>query len=101
MAREAEIAYASLSMATDYDCWHKEEENVSVELVINNLKANASLASRIVSAMASKIAAIRPTSTAHEALKNGLMTAKERVPEDTRYKLDLLTRPYWGAFKEK
>ena len=100
LAREAEIAYASLSMATDYDCWHEEEENVSVNLVLNNLRANASLASKIVSAIASKVSVIRPTSTAHEALKNGLMTAKGKVPDKTRKKLDLFTRPYWGAFNK-
>ena len=99
LAREAEIAYASLSMATDYDCWHEGQENVSVELVINNLRANATLASKIVEATAEKVSTFRPQSTAHEALKNGLMTAKEKVPNSTRMKLDLLTYPYWGAFE--
>ncbi|WP_320668265.1 S-methyl-5'-thioadenosine phosphorylase [Prochlorococcus sp. MIT 1307] len=101
LAREAEIAYASLSMATDYDCWHESEETVSVEMVMNNLRANASLASKIVRATAAKISTTRPKSTAHHALKDGLMTAKERVPNETRKKLDLLTRPYWGHFSNQ
>ena len=101
LAREAEIAYASLSMATDYDCWHETEESVSVEMVMTNLRANASLASKIVTATAEKIASSRPNSTAHSALKNGLMTAKERVPNATRIKLDLLTSPYWGSFSQQ
>ncbi len=98
LAREAEIAYASLSMATDYDCWNEEEANVSVEMAINNLRENAKLASQIVSATAAKVASLRPASTAHIALKDGLMTVKERVPIATRKKIDLLTAPYWGAF---
>ena len=97
LAREAEIAYASLSMATDYDCWNEDESGVSVEMAINNLRANATLASQIVSSTAEKIAFSRPTSAAHVALKDGLMTAKERVPIATRKKLDLLTTPYWGT----
>ncbi len=101
LAREAEIAYASLSMATDYDCWHESEENVSVEMVINNLQANATLASKIVEATAEKIKVFRPESQAHQALKDGLMTAKERVPENTRKKLDLLTSPYWGSLENQ
>ena len=99
LAREAEIAYASLSMATDYDCWHEGQEEVSVEVVIKNLMANAQVASKIVAATAEKISSSRPSSKAHEALKDGLMTAKEKVPNSTRLKLDLLTRPYWGAFE--
>ena len=101
LAREAEIAYASLSMATDYDCWHESEENVSVEMVFKNLQANATLASKIVAAVAERIAAVRPESQAHQALKDGLMTAKEKVPNSTRAKLDLLTRPYWGTFSNQ
>ena len=99
LAREAEIAYASLSMSTDYDCWNEGRECVSVEMVFDNLQSNASLAAKIVEATAEKIAIFRPKSTAHEALKDGLMTAKERVPDVTRQKLDLLTSPYWGPFK--
>ena len=99
LAREAEIAYASLSMATDYDCWHENHENVSVELVIENLRANANLATKIMHAVAGKIYQLRPTSDAHYALKDGLMTSKEKVPSNTREKLDLFTSPYWGSFK--
>ena len=100
LAREAEIAYASLSMATDYDCWQEVKEGVSVEMVLENLQANADLARKIVSATAKKISTLRPTSSAHKALKDGLMTAKERVPMETRERLDLLTAPYWGAFNK-
>ncbi len=96
LAREAEIAYASLAMATDYDCWHESHDNVTVEMVLENLMANAKLAGKIMQSTAGKIASTRPQSTAHSALKDGLMTAKEQVPVETRMKLDLFTRPYWG-----
>ncbi len=99
LAREAEIAYASLAMATDYDCWHEGHENVTVEQVIENLRTNAELANKILISTAKKISALKPSSVAHQALKNGLMTAKEKVPPTTRMKIDLFTNPYWGKFK--
>tara|TARA_Y100001968_G_scaffold20479_1_gene16120 strand:+ start:4317 stop:5231 length:915 start_codon:yes stop_codon:yes gene_type:complete len=99
LAREAEIAYASLSMATDYDCWHQDHKKVTVEMVIENLKANAEIGAEIVEATAKKISTIRPKSSSHNALKDGLMTDKEKVPDQTRMKVDILTRTYWGPFK--
>ena len=48
LCKEAEIAYASLSMSTDYDCWHEDHENVSVEMIIKNLNSNADLAKIVV-----------------------------------------------------
>lgn len=98
LAREAEIAYATLAMVTDYDCWHSDHASVSVELVIQNLHANAQLAQQVVKVAAERIAAQRPASSAHSALRNALMTPKERVPAETREKLDLFTAPYWGPF---
>ncbi len=98
LAREAEIAYATLAMATDYDCWFEGHDSVTVDMVIANLRANAALATQIVRITAERVAALRPTSTAHGALRDALMTPKEHVPAETRRRLDLLTQPYWGAF---
>ena len=99
LAREAEIAYATLAMATDYDCWFAGHDSVTVDMVIANLKANAELATLIVRTTAERIAALRPTSSAHTALKDALMTAKAFVPAETRRRLDLFTTPYWGALE--
>lgn len=96
LAREAEIAYATLAMATDYDCWYADHDSVTVEMVIGNLRANAELATQIVRTTAERIAALRPASIAHQALRDGLMTPKDQVPAATRHKLDLFTSPYWG-----
>ncbi len=97
LAREAEIAYTTLAMATDYDCWHADHDAVTVEMVIDNLRANAALAQDIIRTTAERIAAQRPLSSAHHALRHALMTPKEQVPASTRAKLDLFTAPYWGA----
>jgi 5'-methylthioadenosine phosphorylase len=98
LAREAEIAYATLAMVTDYDCWHTEHASVTVEMVIDNLRANAALAQEIVRVAAQRVAEQRPVSKAHRALRHALMTPVESVPAETRRKVDLLTAPYWGAF---
>ena len=98
LAREAEIAYATLAMATDYDCWYADHDSVTVEMVIGNLKANAALATQIVKTTAERIAALRPASTAHLALQDALMTPADQVPAATRRKLNLFTERYWGAF---
>tara|TARA_Y100001968_G_scaffold223417_1_gene206092 strand:- start:163 stop:1095 length:933 start_codon:yes stop_codon:yes gene_type:complete len=95
LAKEAEIAYSSLSMVTDYDCWNQNCENVSVEMVIENLKENANFAKLIISAVAKRISTLRPSSTFHNALKNALVTQKEHVPEKTKSKIKLFTDKYW------
>jgi 5'-methylthioadenosine phosphorylase len=99
LAREAEIAYTTLAMATDYDCWYADHDSVTVEMVIGNLRANAELATQIVRTTAERIAAQRPASQAHSALRDALMTPKDRVPAATRRNLDLFTQPYWGSFE--
>ncbi|MEB3235275.1 MAG: S-methyl-5'-thioadenosine phosphorylase, partial [Cyanobacteriota bacterium] len=96
LARECELAYTTLAMATDYDCWHQDHAAVTVEMVIDNLKSNADLAQQIVRVAAERMAVQRPPSSAHHALRHALMTPKAKVPAATRRKLDLLTSPYWG-----
>jgi 5'-methylthioadenosine phosphorylase len=99
LAREAEMAYTTLAMVTDYDCWHQDHAAVSVEMVIDNLRSNAALAQQIVRMAAERIGALRPPSSAHHALRSALMTPAEQVPAETRRRVDLLTAPYWGSFR--
>jgi 5'-methylthioadenosine phosphorylase len=80
-AREAEIAYATMAMATDYDCW-KEDEHVTLEMIIANLHRNAGTAKRIVAAAISKIPA-EPDWPCHSALKNAILTDKKFWPKKT------------------
>ena len=100
LAREAELAYASLSMVTDFDCWHQDHAAVTVEMVMGNLRANAMATEPILRTLMQRISAERPASPAHTALANALVTSKEVVPHETRRKLDLFTAPYWGAWSQ-
>jgi 5'-methylthioadenosine phosphorylase len=81
-AREAEIAYATMAMATDYDCWKTDEEHVTIEIVIANLHRNADTAKKIVAQTIAKIPA-EPNWRCHSALKNSFLTDKKFWPKKT------------------
>jgi 5'-methylthioadenosine phosphorylase len=81
-AREAEIAYATMAMATDYDCWKTDEEHVTLEIVIANLHRNADTAKKIVAQVIAKIPA-EPNWPCHSALKNSFLTDKKFWPKKT------------------
>ena len=96
LAKEAEIAYSSLSMVTDYDCWHQTHQEVSVEMVLENLRLNTEVANKIVFEIAKVIDAERPKSKSHNSLKDGLITPKENIPSSTKSKLEIFTDSYWN-----
>jgi 5'-methylthioadenosine phosphorylase len=92
-AREAEIAYASMAMITDYDCWKADEAHVTVEMVIENLTRNAAMARKIVSHVIPQIPE-NPSWPCHNALRNAVMTAKEFWPAKTRKELRPILAKY-------
>ncbi|MBW4619159.1 MAG: S-methyl-5'-thioadenosine phosphorylase [Cyanosarcina radialis HA8281-LM2] len=94
LAREAEIAYATLALATDYDCWHPEHDSVTVEMVIANLQANASNAQKVIQETVRRLHENPPKSEAHSALKHAILTPLDRVPAATKEKLSLLLQKY-------
>jgi 5'-methylthioadenosine phosphorylase len=86
-AREAEIAYATMAMVTDYDCWKVDEAHVTVEMVIAYLHRNADTAKKIITRAIPQIPR-KPNWPCHEALRNAILTDKRRWP--ARTKRDLL-----------
>jgi 5'-methylthioadenosine phosphorylase len=91
-AREAEIAYATLAMATDYDCW-KEEGHVTLEMILTNLHHNADMAKQIVARAIHQIPAA-PDWPCHSALKNAILTDKKRWPAKTKKELEPILTKY-------
>jgi 5'-methylthioadenosine phosphorylase len=81
LAREAEIALASLAMVTDYDCWHEEEEHVNVETVVGHMKANSVAAKRVLQRVIPMIPE-QADWPEHRALDGAIMTPREQWPED-------------------
>ena len=92
-AREAEIAYATMAMVTDYDCWKTDEEHVTIEMVIANLNRNAEQAKRIVRHVISRVPTA-PDWQCHSALKNSILTAREFWPKKTVQELKPLLAKY-------
>lgn len=92
-AREAEICYATLAMVTDYDCWHVEEEPVTVEMIIANLTKNAATAQDIVRRAAASFD-VAGDCACHQALANAIMTAPQAMNPATKKKLALLIGKY-------
>ncbi|HXS68887.1 MAG TPA: S-methyl-5'-thioadenosine phosphorylase [Candidatus Polarisedimenticolia bacterium] len=92
-AREAEIAYATIAMITDYDAWKTDEAHVTVEMVIDNLRKNAEMAKAIIARTIPQIPS-EPTWTCHEALKNAIMTEKKLWPAKTKRELAPLLAKY-------
>ena len=93
LAREAEICYATMAMVTDYDCWHEEEEDVTVEGIIENLRKNVTLAKKVIQTVVPRISHDRTCACAN-ALQYALITDRSVIPEATRRKLDLIVGKY-------
>lgn len=81
-SREAEIAYTTMAMVTDYDCWKTDEQHVTVEMIIANLNRNADQAKAIVKQVIPKIPA-EPGWPCHRALESAIMTDKKLWPRKT------------------
>jgi 5'-methylthioadenosine phosphorylase len=92
LCREAEICYATMALVTDYDCWHEEEQAVTVETILEVLRANAGTANAVLAVL--RIEASRRCSC-REALKTAVLTRREDVPEPARKRLSLLMEKYW------
>ena len=86
LAREAEIALATLAMITDYDCWKIEDEPVTAEAVMAHLQANVAMAKKIIAAVLPRIPT-EPNWPEHRALDGAIMTDKSLWPESTKQEL--------------
>jgi 5'-methylthioadenosine phosphorylase len=93
LAREAEICYSTMALVTDYDCWHEEEENVTVEAIIENLTRNAETAKKIVKETVKSLPFERTCECA-SALQHALITQHDMIPEDLKRDLAPLIGKY-------
>jgi len=96
LAREAEMCYVSMANVTDYDCWHQSEEPVNVQMLLDNLAANAALAKRTVQFLVPKLPppdAERDCLCAR-ALEIALITRRDLIPPETRQRLEIIVGKY-------
>ena len=94
LCREAEIAYASMALVTDYDCWHEEEAPVSVEAVLAVLRQIAATAVRVLARAVAALDPGRPPDC-DGAMRHAVLTAPDRIPAAARERLALLMERYW------
>ena len=93
LAREAEICYATLALATDYDCWHVGEEEVTAQMVIDNLKKNVETAKKIIKVAIPELPKVRQCKCA-TALENAIVTRPDIIPAKKRKELELIIGKY-------
>jgi len=93
LAREAELPYATLALATDYDCWHQSHESVSVESVLEVMRKNVATAKAILQNVAARIPD-PAESPASGAMKHAVITSRDRITEEARAKLAPLIGRY-------
>ena len=94
LAREAEIAYATLALVTDYDCWHPDHDHVTVEMILDNLHRNAINAQQVIQETVRRLTENPPVSKAHNALKYAILTPLAQAPAATKEKLGLFLQKY-------
>ncbi len=95
LARESEIAFATMAMITDYDCWKVEEEPVSAQTVLSHLLANAATAKKIILSVVPQIPT-EPNWPEHFALDTALVTDRKLWPKATVEKLRPLLERFLG-----
>ncbi len=93
LAREAEIAFATMAMITDYDCWKVDEEPVSAQTVLSHLMANAETAKKVLVDVIPRIPT-EPNWPEHFALDTALITDRKLWPEATVEKLKPILRRF-------
>jgi 5'-methylthioadenosine phosphorylase len=86
LAREAEICYTTIALVTDYDCWHPEHDDVTVDMIVQNLMANAKTAQAVIADAVARLPYERTCGCAN-ALQHAIITHAEFVPD--RVKRDL------------
>ena len=93
LAREAEICFGTLALATDYDCWNEQAGAVEIEHVLTVLKQNVALAQRTIARAAAELSAPRSCACV-SALKDAIITERVRIPKKIRAELQPIIGKY-------
>ncbi|HEY6997690.1 MAG TPA: S-methyl-5'-thioadenosine phosphorylase [Candidatus Binatia bacterium] len=93
LAREAEICFGTLALATDYDCWNEQAADVEIEHVLTVLKQNVALAQRTIARASAELSEPRSCGCA-SALKDAIITERARIPKKIRAELQPIIGKY-------
>jgi 5'-methylthioadenosine phosphorylase len=83
LAREAEIAYATMALVTDYDCWHPEHDSVTIDMIIGYLTANVKMAQAVIAKTVERLD-VSHRDPAHSALKSAILTHHDAIPAQVK-----------------
>jgi len=89
LAKEAELCYITIAMATDYDCWHDAEDNVTADMILKILNENTQKAENIIKDVAKVIDFDERECVCGSSLRQSVVTAKEDVPAKTLKRLSI------------
>lgn len=93
LALEAEIAYSTMALVTDYDCWHPDHDSVTVEMIIDHLTRNARIAQQVIAGTVERLDVSRRV-PAHSALRTAIITRPDAIPEQAKRDLAPLIGKY-------
>ena len=93
LAREAEICYVTIAMVTDYDCWHQDEDDVTVETLIHYLNKNAENVKELIAETVRGLP-LEFDCPCQNALENAIITDRNSIPAETAAKLDIIVGKY-------
>src|SRR5688500_13699868 len=93
LAREAEICYTTIALVTDYDCWHPDHDQVTVDMIVANLTQNAKMAQQVIAEAVGRLPFERTCECA-TALKYAVITRPDVVPASVKNELAPLIRKY-------
>jgi len=93
LAREAEICFGTLALATDYDCWNDQAGDVEIEHVLTVLKQNVALAQRTIARASAELSEPRSCGCI-SALKDAIITERARIPKKIRAELQPIIGKY-------
>jgi 5'-methylthioadenosine phosphorylase len=93
LAREAEICFGTLALATDYDCWNDQAGDVEIEHVLTVLKQNVALAQRTIARASAELSEPRSCGCV-SALKDAIITERARIPKKIRAELQPIIGKY-------
>jgi 5'-methylthioadenosine phosphorylase len=93
LAREAEICYSTIALITDYDCWHPDHDQVTVEMIIGNLTQNARTAQEVIAGAVARLPLDRTCECA-SALKYAIITRPDAIPDAAKRELAPIVGKY-------
>jgi 5'-methylthioadenosine phosphorylase len=96
LAREAELCFATIALATDYDCWHESEEEVSVDAILKVMAQNIATSKRLLASTIETLDGERAC-TCKDALKFALLTPPQQMPPRTKAELEPIIGRYLDA----